>query len=116
MATEEDAAQRCDHELPAPYRRYARLWTQADYEKTVKISKAAKNKKSLSGSIESTYQAAEQRDDIESPDEITSTEKLPEMGMQVHSEYTLYAHFMYLNYHLLKGFMQMMCLLDLVLV
>lgn len=102
MATEEDAVQRCDHELPAPYRRYARLWTQADYEKTVKISKAAKNKKSLSGSIESTYQAAEQRDDIESPDEITSTEKLPEMGMQVHSEYTLYAHFMYLS-HLFQG-------------
>ncbi|WP_018405766.1 hypothetical protein [Marinobacter gelidimuriae] len=97
MSVEVDAIQRCDQSLPTPYRRYARLWTQADYENSVKISKAAKSKKSLTGAIESAYLAAEQRDDIESPDEITSAEKLPELGMQVHSEYTLYAHFMYLN-------------------
>jgi transposase-like protein len=99
---EDDAAQRCDQALPTPYRRYARLWTQADYENSVKISKAAKSKKSLTSAIESTYLAAEQRDDIESLDEITSSEKLPELGMQIHSEYTLYAHFMYLS-HLFKG-------------
>lgn len=99
---EQDAVDRCDQALPTPYRRYARLWTQADYENSVKISKIAKSKKSLTSAIESAYQAAEQRDDIESPDEITSAEKLPELGMQVHSEYTLYAHFMYLN-HLFQG-------------
>jgi transposase-like protein len=102
MSVEVDAIQRCDQSLPTPYRRYARLWTQADYENSVKISKAAKSKKSLTGAIKSAYLAAEQRDDIESPDEITSAEKLPELGMQVHSEYTLYAHFMYLN-HLFQG-------------
>jgi hypothetical protein len=37
------------------------------------------------------------RDDIESPDAPSSLERLPEYGMQIHGEYTMYGHFFFLK-------------------
>ena len=37
------------------------------------------------------------RDDVENLNTLTTDERLPEHGMQIHSEYTLYAHFMHLK-------------------
>jgi len=80
--------------LPTPYRDYANLWTSVDYQASVKASAAKKPVKSLEDSIAQQYAATDKRRDIESIDEPTVDDQLPEKGMQVHTEYLLYGAFM----------------------
>lgn len=86
-----------DDKLPVPHRKYARLWLQADYDASLLSS----TKKKLSGSIESAianaYDQAATRNDIESPEVMDTEKALPDYGMLVHAEYTLYGHFMRLE-------------------
>lgn len=100
-AIEADAEAINDAALPAPHRKYARVWTAGDYEVSVKAS-AAKPKLPPAGSllsdISNGYAAAGQRDDIERFDEKRKEQKLPDYGVQVHSEYTMIAMFLQLKY------------------
>lgn len=97
QAIEEDAKQISDIATPIPYRKYARLWMASDYVASMAKSKKSKVSGSLEGDIAVTYSNSEKREDVEISDEPTSDEKLPDRGMQTHSEYTLYGHFMYLQ-------------------
>lgn len=86
-----------DAKAAAPHRRFARLWLQCDYDAAVGVSARKAAAGSLAGQIQSAYGAASRRADIESPDAFTKDEALPGTGMLVHSEYTLYGHFLHLS-------------------
>ncbi len=96
-AIEADASAIHDPYKAGPFRKYARLWLKADYAASVLSSAKARPAGSLQGDIAGSYAAAQRRKDIEAPEAFTADEKLPDMGMQVHGEYTLYAHFLYLK-------------------
>ena len=111
VAIEEDAKAISDISQPIPYRKYARLWMTSDYLASMAASKKSKASGSLEGDIAATYSSAETREDVEISDEPTKDEKLPDRGMQTHSEYTLYGHFMYLR-HLLARVEKLRFFLD----
>lgn len=96
-AIEFDALNNGDMNVSAPYRKYARLWLQADYQKSVDAKKDFNGSVRLQDDIQHTYDRHNSRDDIEDIDIITPDMQLPKYGMQVHGEYTLYGHFFYLN-------------------
>ncbi|MFK5947616.1 MAG: hypothetical protein QM500_02455 [Methylococcales bacterium] len=80
------------------YRQYARLWLDCDYKESLKYS--ITNKKislSLNDKIEKTYNETIGRDDIEVSEIVDNRQALPQKGMQVHAEYTLYGHFLHLK-------------------
>lgn len=95
--TEKTATNIKDHQTPAPFRKFARLWLQSDFDASMVESLKRKAAGSLDAAIANTYEQAEGREDIESPDLVLKAEKLPDHGMLVHSEYTLYGHFMRLH-------------------
>lgn len=102
IAIELDAEQADDINKPAPFRKYARLWLSAEYAASV-ARKSQKNEDGkLIDKIASAYEQTAPRPDVEVFEEHTDDDRLPEQGMQVHSEYTLYAHFMYLRHLLPK--------------
>ena len=83
--------------VPAPFRKFSRLWLQSDYDASVQESIKNKGAGSLVGAIAHTYETTAKREDIEASDVILKDERLPNRGMLVHSEYTLYGHFMRLE-------------------
>lgn len=83
-----------------PYRRHARIWLASDYIETAKRSAVRRKggySMKLTNEIVQSYQAAEERDDVEAPEQHDPTTKLPADGVQVHAEYTLYGHFFLLK-------------------
>lgn len=94
---EQDSYAQQDFNKPYPHKRYARLWLQADYEKSIMISKKRSGSMDLDGDIKHTYDDQENREDIEKQEHLTRDMQLPKAGMQVHAEYTLYGHFLYLK-------------------
>lgn len=100
-AIEADAQAIGDSKLPAPHRKYARVWTTADYEASVKATNAKPTLPpagSLLGDVSNGYAEAARRDDIEQFDEKKKEQKLPDYGVQVHSEYTMIAMFLQLKW------------------
>lgn len=95
----EAAAKSCgDYEKRPALREYARYWLTPDFEESRKQKRfaVAINKKLLD-SIDQSYAEAELREDIESFEQMTATVRLPKKGMQIHGEYTMYGHFMFLK-------------------
>lgn len=88
-----------DLETKPPFRQFARYWLAPDFAAALSTSKTNKSKRRLrlSESIEESYVESELREDIESFEEMTSEVKLPKLGMQIHGEYTIYGHFMFLK-------------------
>lgn len=88
-----------DYQANAPFRRYARCWLKEDYTAAVRKSASRKKtaKSGLQRDIEAAYDETLQRDDVEVSETQNSEKKLPTRGMQIHAEYTLYAHFLYLK-------------------
>lgn len=104
---EADAEARKDLAIAHPFRRYARLWLKADYTDAVREYRRnmgkRRNKKSalmqdITDEIADTYDEIIKRPDVEAPIINSSDIKLPAKGMQVHPEYTLYGHFLYLKH------------------
>lgn len=103
---ERDAIAIEDYHRAAPYRRYARVWLQRDFDEAVATSVTAAAKKTakaaakargtdeLSAQIVAEYASASARDDVEQSEEQDRDLALPALGMQVHEQYTLYAHFL----------------------
>lgn len=96
-----------DHLVNGPFRKYARLWLSSDYRDAVKetanrLAKKLKGNTTVGEKIAASYSEAEHRLDVESAELITGESKFPSQGMQVRSEYTLYAHFYWLR-QLLSG-------------
>ena len=87
-----------DLSKPHPHRRFARLWIDADHvEASAKSMIAKRRKLGLPAEIDETYTKAMMRDDVESPDTPSPTTRLPEYGMQIHGEYTMYGCFFFLK-------------------
>lgn len=109
---EADAVANGDYSLQPAFRKYAHLWLHGDYANSVARSlKNASNVAGLNGEIESEYNYAALRDDIEATEIQSPTRKLPQTGMQTHAEYTLYAHFFFLN-QLFRGVEKVRFFLD----
>ena len=93
---ERDAFEIGDYDLPHPFRRYARLWLMCDYIEAINRTnkrKPRRHKGSLADEIRDTYAEALSREDIEVFESLNGFTQLPQKGMQVHAEYTLYGHF-----------------------
>jgi transposase-like protein len=100
---EEEAQALGDYAAQLPFRRHARLWLAADYTKAVlasaaRIAKKARAGSSLGDDIQKSYADAENRSDVESPELVGAAERFPQAGMQVRTEYTMYAHFYWLRH------------------
>lgn len=105
-AVEKDALAIDDYANASPYRRYARLWLKRDYDEAVAASAGAAAKKAakamatargtdeLGAEIAAEYASAVAREDVEQSEEKDRDLALPRLGMQVHEQYTLYAHFL----------------------
>lgn len=103
-----------DYERTHPFRQYARLWLQGDYthaRETRERTRSHASSQSLEDSIASTYQDAIDRKDVEQAESLDATITLPATGMQVHEEYTLYGHFVFLK-QLLGGVEKLRFFLD----
>lgn len=99
---EADATARNDNSISYPFRRYARLWLKSDYtDYTRQCRRIRKRKgrmsKDVTTDVTDTYDTLADRMDVEAPLSQSFDTKLPTNGMQVHSEYTLYGHFLYLK-------------------
>jgi transposase-like protein len=103
-----------DLELPHPFRRHARLWLEADYQAAVQNHRPTPipvTRQSLSAQITARYDEAKVREDIEDCEVADRTTQLPDAGMQIHAEYTLYGHFFLLR-RLLSGVEKIRFFLD----
>jgi len=108
-----EAKEAGDLQVHKYFRKHARLWLWPDY------AEATSNRKShpkgfdsnILARVQHAYEQAMLRDDIEALEQLSAEIALPNRGMQVHSEYTLYAHFFYLK-SLLKGVTKVRFFLD----
>ena len=107
---EAEAAAIGDINIVFPYRRFARLWLRDDYTssarqatRAIKRLQAKQKYRKLAGTtgvsrnVASTYIDLAARGDVEVADGTNFDLQLPEEGMQVHADYTLYGHFQYLK-------------------
>ena len=105
-AVEAAAAAAGDHIVGVPHRRFARLWLGIDFlnsyiaSKTKPKAALPKPDGSLVSSIETRYAMAFQNEDPEAGQPPALEDSLPGTGMLVHSEYTLYGHFLALRHRL----------------
>jgi transposase-like protein len=83
--------------LPRPFRTNARLWTTLDYQSAMTQTARNRASRSLEENISLKYEKAAQRSDVEALDTPTPSNRLPENGMQVHTEYLLYGAFLRLK-------------------
>lgn len=106
LAVDSDAKSIDDYALAPPFRKYGRLWLEPDYAKAIAESATRLEKRGLRGgslqsNITGQYADSEARVDVESSDLVAPEVRFPISGMQVRSEYTMYAHFFWLH-HLLR--------------
>ena len=83
-----------DGALPAPHRKFARLWLRQDFARAAAESVRKKSGWTLTDDISCQYQYAEKKANVESSEFIDNDKDLPKSGVLVHSEYTLYGAFM----------------------
>jgi len=108
---EADALALNDFASDRPFRKYARLWLDADHKSDVRANRKAqraslrarkraqgKSTNTLQDEIEQTYDDNLIRDDVEVSDEQDKDTRLPSKGLAIHTEYTLYGHFFYLKH------------------
>jgi transposase-like protein len=96
-AVEAAAKQLGDPQTPSAFRRYARLWLESDYQRSVNDTLNRRQARGGQNDPAAVYADSAARQDPESSEEYDQGRKLPDQGMQVHSEYTLYAHFLLLR-------------------
>lgn len=96
---EVDAEALGDAEKKPPFRRYARVWLEADYRAAARRQMGRRVLKAdgLKGEIAATYDEAVLREDVEAADTPNAATRLPARGMQVHAEYSLYGHCFFLK-------------------
>jgi transposase-like protein len=117
LVTEAQAHALGDYTETPPFRRHARLWLEPDYTKAVAetVTRVATRRRkaaaSLQDGIADVYADAASREDVESPEVVTSEESWPKRGMQVRNEYTMYAHF-YLLRQMFRGVQKVRFFMD----
>lgn len=97
-----DATACGDAFTPYPFRKYARLWLDCDYEDSVRRSASCRktacpDDAGLLERVENRYTDTMESEDAEVSDMRDSTRKLPLNGMRTCLEYTLYGHFFLLR-------------------
>ena len=92
-----EALENGDNSIQPPFRRHARVWLAQDYTDSLKRNNNQGKTGRLRDKIQGAYDSAIKRDDVEVSESPTLDMCLPNNGMQVHSEYTLYAHFLLLR-------------------
>ena len=102
VETERDAIALGDFNEQPPFRKYARLWLTPDYQASATRSTSKSSKAALTEDIQAAYYDESLREDIESYEAMNVNLNLPHRGMQVHGEYTMYGHFLFLK-RLLPG-------------
>jgi len=96
----QEAETNSDYLVKIPFRRYARVWLPKDYDDALRLNMKRQKREtygSLPEDIISAYEEAQNREDIEVFESQDFGTALPPKGMQVHAEYTLYAHFFFLK-------------------
>ena len=109
-----DAKASGDLDVKIPFRKHARVWLPSDYEEASKVNirrRRIETYGTLQEDITKTYDEAQEREDIEVFEEQDYNTKLPQKGMQVHAEYTLYGHFFFLK-QLFRGVEKVRFFLD----
>jgi len=87
-----------------PFLPHARVWLESDHKRATRSRKtgASLNAPIPPGALEmeiaNRYAEALLRGEIEASDEPTPTVRLPQKGMQIHEDYTLYGHFLTLKF------------------
>lgn len=95
---EQEALENGDNSLRPPFRRHARVWLARDYQDSLaRYSKNSKMTERLRDKVQGTYDCIISRADVEVSELPTVETGLPDKGMQIHAEYTLYAHFIFLR-------------------
>ncbi|RMD99229.1 MAG: hypothetical protein D6816_15225 [Bacteroidetes bacterium] len=94
---EHKAIEAGDYDAPFPFRRHARLWLQGDYDEAIRRSVRRRSSGDLMRQVHEAYEEAGRRKDVEASEHLSPATRLPARGMQVHSEYTLYGHFLFLH-------------------
>ena len=97
---EKDMLRFGDPHLPRAFRRYARTWLPADWDtaaaRAVERGTAARaaqaKQRRLAELIEDTYDAAQQREDIEDGDGPSRSTRTPAKGMLLHEQVVMHAH------------------------
>ncbi len=84
-AVERDIATRSDSEGPVALRRYARIWTRADYAQSLKASREAPNSRITT------------RSDLDAHELVSDGQQLPLGGAQVHADYLMHGHYWHLR-------------------
>lgn len=84
-------------QMPACHRTHARLWLQQEFDERLKASKKYIGRGTLPSAIAASYATAVARPDVEAPEHVVLEDMLPNDGMLVHAEYTLYGFFMVLR-------------------
>lgn len=97
QAVEKDAYAAGEYAKQPPFRKHAREWLSQDYQASQRKSGWPFPVSTLEQKVARAYVKAAARDDVESGEPLTDEQKLPDQGMQIHSEYTLYGHFMHLK-------------------
>ncbi|RII27338.1 MAG: hypothetical protein CXR31_08830 [Geobacter sp.] len=97
----EENARLCkDPEVLPPFRRFARFWLECDYQESKALAKGAKKEgrsRKLKETVADSYAEAQAREDIEAYEEMSSVVQLPNNGLQIHAEYTMYGHMAFLH-------------------
>lgn len=86
-----------DCDVTAPFKRYARLWTENDYLERIRYKKPKACEMDDTQNVLHQITINHKGEDPELIEVLTASAQLPVNGVQVHAEYTMYAHFFYLN-------------------
>ena len=91
-----------DATAPPAHRKYARIWTRADYERS--LARAAARARDDDEDVAT-------RDDLDAPELLLPTQQLPVSGAQVHADYLMQGHYWVLR-SLLGGVEKLRFFLD----
>lgn len=101
FAIAEDAEAIGDTLRSMPFRKYARVWLEADHARMARKRDPERERPIPEGGllvdVAKRYKESLRRDEIEASDDPATHIKLPYLGMQIHEEYTLYGHFFFLK-------------------
>lgn len=96
LATEADALIEDDYSKPMAFRKYARAWLVKDYEKSL-LNSSKTNAGKTKDRAEAEREAQAKYDEFSRNDQPDKYTALPATGLQIHAEYTMFAHFFYLK-------------------
>ena len=96
---ESEAVKVADYTKSHPYRKFAHIWLEKDYEDSAKRIRYDRKKvgNNLNEDIANKYKEVEGREDVEQFNTKSHVEKLPDYGVQTKAEYTMIAHFQMLK-------------------